>query len=151
MMNSPQTQNETTPNGADERPLILVIDDDQRMARALSLLLDDWGFAYVTAESPTAAVRSLGPRLKEVRAVITDYHLQDGFTGIKGAAAIVKAIGRPVPTLVTTCFLDLADNLSAFPVLAKPFDPNLLRQWLTYQLENDHSFDHPASGSPPPF
>ena len=71
-MNSPQTQNQTTTTGAGERPLILVIDDDQRMARALSLLLDDWGFAYVTAESPTAAVRSLGPRLKEVRAVITE-------------------------------------------------------------------------------
>lgn len=145
-MNSPDISNQTT--GADPRPLILVIDDDQRMARALSLLLDDWGFDNVTAESPCAAVRSLGARLSEVRAVITDYHLQDGFTGIKGAAAIVKAIGRPVPTLVTTCFLDLADNLSAFPVLAKPFDPNLLRQWLTYQLENDQTFHRHGPDSP---
>ncbi|MGB0084501.1 MAG: response regulator [Rhodomicrobiaceae bacterium] len=122
---------------AEDRPLILVIDDDPRMANALSLLLEDWGFSHVTAESPSAAVRALGNRLDEVRAVITDYHLQDGFTGIKGAVAVTNAIGRPVPTLVTTCFHDLAETVSAFPVLAKPFDPNLLRQWLNYQLQRD--------------
>jgi CheY-like chemotaxis protein len=137
-MNNPEMP-EDPKTEADSRPLILVIDDDQRLACALSLLLDDWGYAYVTAESPAAAVRTLGARLKDVRAVIADYYLEDGFTGIKGAAAIVNAIGRPVPTLITTCFLDLADNLSAFPVLAKPFDPNLLRQWLVYQLEHDQT------------
>ena len=121
----------------EDRPLILVIDDDPKMAEALSLLLEDWGFSHVTAESPSEAVRTLGNRLDEVRAVITDYHLEDGFTGIKGAIAVTNAIGRPVPTLVTTCFLDLAEAASTFPVLAKPFDPNLLRQWLVYQLERD--------------
>ncbi len=121
----------------EDRPLILVIDDDPKMAEALSLLLEDWGFSHVTAELPSEAVRTLGNRLDEVRAVITDYHLEDGFTGIKGAIAVTNAIGRPVPTLVTTCFLDLAEAAGTFPVLAKPFDPNLLRQWLIYQLERD--------------
>jgi DNA-binding NtrC family response regulator len=127
---------------ADERALILVIDDDQRLADALALLLEDWGFDCVTADSPSSAVRILGGRLHEVRAVITDYHLEDGFTGIKGAHAIGAAIGRPVPILVTTCFQDLADTLTAFPVLAKPFDPSLLRQWLVYQLEHDQTVHH---------
>jgi CheY-like chemotaxis protein len=124
-------------NDVEERPLVLVIDDDPRMARALSLLLEDWGFSHVTAESPSEAVRTLGNRLDKVRAVITDYRLQDGFTGVKGAVAVTNAIGRPVPTLVTTCFLDLAESVTAFPVLAKPFEPNLLRQWLNYQLQRD--------------
>ncbi len=122
-------------NEIDTRPLVLIIEDDRNVACALSLLLDDWGYSFVTAESPKAAVRALGNRLKDVQAVITDYHLEDGFTGIKGAAAVANAIGHPVPTLVTTCFFDVADQIGRFPVLAKPFDPSLLHQWLMFQLE----------------
>jgi CheY-like chemotaxis protein len=116
------------------RPLVLIIEDNPQTANALSMLLEDWGFAFVTAESPSAAVRMLGPRVTEVQALITDYHLQDGFTGIKGALAVANAIGRPVPTLVTTGFLDLAEYLDTFPVLSKPFDPNVLHQWLSFHL-----------------
>jgi CheY-like chemotaxis protein len=124
---------------AKERPLVLIIDDDAKIAGALSLLLDDWGYDYVTAPSPGAAVIKLGQRLDDVQAVITDYHLEDGFTGIKGAVAVTNAIGRPVPTIVTTCLLDLAESVTAFPVLAKPFDPSLLHQWLIYNLDIDSS------------
>ncbi len=69
--------------------------------------------------------------------MITDYHLLDGFTGVAGAVAIANAIGHPVPTLVTTGFFDLGKNIVTFPVLAKPFDPDVLRQWLSYQIKRD--------------
>jgi DNA-binding NtrC family response regulator len=119
---------------AAERPLVLIIEDDQDTAGALSMLVEDWGFAHVTADSPGAAVRALGSRVTEVRAVITDFHLRDGFTGIAGAIAVAKAIGHPVPTLVTTGFLDLAPYLDNFPVLTKPFDPTELHRWLDHHL-----------------
>jgi CheY-like chemotaxis protein len=125
-----------TPDAA-ERPLVLIIEDNTETASALSMLLDDWGFAYLAAESPADAVRSLGARIKEVQALITDYHLRDGFTGIHGALAVANAIGHPVPTLVTTGFLDLAEYLDTFPVLSKPFDPAVLRQWLNFHLNPD--------------
>lgn len=120
---------------AEERPLVVIIEDDETIADAWSLLLTDWGYASVAAASPVAAVRALGQRVSEVRAVITDYHLLDGFTGVTGALAIAKAVGHPVPTLVTTGFFDLGKNLVAFPVLAKPFNPDVLRQWLSYQIK----------------
>jgi CheY-like chemotaxis protein len=118
----------------DERPLILIIEDNPVTAGALSMLLEDWGFSHLAADSPAAAVRKLGARIKDVQALITDYHLQDGFTGIKGALALANAIGHPVPTLVTTGFLDIAEYLDTFPVLSKPFDPCVLRQWLSFHL-----------------
>jgi CheY-like chemotaxis protein len=121
----------------EQRPLVLIIEDNEDTARALSMLLEDWGFAHLAAASPAAAVRALGVRVKDVRALITDYHLQDGFTGIKGAIAVAKAVGRPVPTLITTGFLDLAEYLDAFPVLSKPFDPNVLHEWLSFNLKRD--------------
>ncbi|WP_088343322.1 MULTISPECIES: response regulator [Rhodomicrobium] len=120
---------------ADDRPLVLIIEDNVETANALSLLLEDWGFAYLAAESPAAAVRALGDRITEVQALITDFHLHDGFTGIKGAVAVHNAVGRPVPTLITTGFLDLAETLDSFPVLSKPFDPSVLHQWLSYQMQ----------------
>jgi len=121
----------------EQRPLVVIIEDDKNMAEAWSLLLTDWGYDYVAAASPGAAVRALGARVGEVRAVITDYHLLDGFTGVAGAVAIANAIGHPVPTLVTTGFFDLGKNIVTFPVLAKPFDPDVLRQWLSYQIRRD--------------
>lgn len=122
---------------AEQRPLVVIIEDDKNMAEAWSLLLADWGYSYVAADSPSAAVRALGPRVGEVRAVVTDYHLLDGFIGATGAVAIVDAIGHAVPILVTTGLSDLEKNPNSFPVLTKPFDPDVLRQWLSYQIKRD--------------
>jgi len=64
------------------RPLIVVIENDGQLADAIGFLLHDWGFTAVPAKSAAAAARVLGPRIKDVSAVIADYHLDDGFTGI---------------------------------------------------------------------
>ena len=123
----------------EERPLVLIIEDDEETASALTMLLSDWGYSYLAANSADAAVRALGPHVMEVRALITDFHLEDGFTGIMGARAVAKAVGHPIPTLVTTGFLDLEPFLvRSFPVLSKPFDPTLLKQWLYRHLESDN-------------
>jgi CheY-like chemotaxis protein len=121
----------------EERPLVLIIEDDPETASALSMLLQDWGYSYIAADSADAAVRALGPHVKEVRALIADFHLEEGFTGVTDACAIAKAIGHPIPTLVTTGFLDLQPYLRSFPVLSKPFDPTVLHQWLSSHLSAD--------------
>src|SRR5262245_45683011 len=80
-------------------PLIVVIENDSQLGDAIGLLLHDWGFSAVSAKSACAAARVLGSRIKNVSAVIVDYHLDDGFTGIQSAVALANAIGRPVPTI----------------------------------------------------
>ncbi|MGH6816655.1 MAG: response regulator [Hyphomicrobiaceae bacterium] len=124
------------------RPLVVVIENDSRLADAVGLLLHDWGFAAVLAKSAGTAARILGVRIKDVSAVIADYHLDDGFTGIGSAAALGTAIGRSVPTIVTTGFPVLAEHRNVFPVLAKPFDPGLLHRWL-----EDHVDRRPATAA----
>lgn len=111
-------------------PLILVIENDARLAVALTILIEDWGFTPLTANSASAAARALGTRMQDVHAIIADYHLDDGFTGIAGARALRLAIGRAIPTIVTTGHAVLAEHANAFPVLSKPFDPSILRRWL---------------------
>ena len=117
------------------RPLVLVLENDGRLAVALTILIEDWGFTPVTANSASAAARALGQRMHEVTAIIADYRLDDGFTGINGARALTLAIGHPVPTIVATGHALLAEHVDAFPVLSKPFDPSVLRLWLDTHVE----------------
>jgi len=116
------------------RPLILIIENDSSLADALALLVSDWGFASFSARSGSAAARTLGSHIEDVRAIVVDFHLDDGFTGIKEAVAITKAIGHPVPTIVTTAHAMLAEHEDVFPVLSKPFDPGVLRRWLEHHV-----------------
>lgn len=120
---------------AEPRPLILVLENNGRLAVALTILIEDWGFTPVTANSASVAARALGPRVQDVNAIIVDYHLDDGFTGINGARALTRAIGHAVPTIVTTGHAILAEHANAFPVLSKPFDPSILRRWLEDHVE----------------
>jgi DNA-binding response OmpR family regulator len=120
---------------AETRPLILILENDGRLAVALTILVEDWGFTPVTANSASAAARALGPRVQDVTAIIADYHLDDGFTGINGARALTLAIGHAVPTIVTTGHAILAEHANAFPVLSKPFDPSILRRWLDTHVD----------------
>ena len=112
------------------RPLVIILENDRTMANALGLLVHDWGFAVISAPSAKEVVRALGPNVKNVRAIIADYHLDEGFTGIKGASAIAQAIGHKVPTIVTTGHAVQAEHEDVFPVLSKPFDPEVLHRWL---------------------
>lgn len=116
-------------------PLVLILENDGRLAAALTILVDDWGFSSVTAKSAAAAARALGARIKDVHAIVADYHLDDGFTGIKGAKALATAIGRAVPTIVTTGHAVLAEHENVYPVLRKPFDPNILHRWLVEHVD----------------
>ena len=127
---------------ADDRPLILIIESKQDTANALSMLLEDWGFSYVVADSAGEAILVLGSRLKDIEALITDYDVGDTAAGIGGAITVANAIGHPVPTLVITGFTELAEHLEPFPVLSKPFDPSRLHQWLRAQLQGGET--HPA-------
>ena len=119
---------------ASSNPLVVVIEDDYRSALALAMLLDDWGYAYVTARSVKEAVQTLGPRLTRVAAIITDLNLDGELRGISDAAALASAIGYKVPTIVTTGYGDEICKTTALPVLKKPFDPNMLRSWLDFKL-----------------
>lgn len=93
-----------------ERPLVVVIENERRLAEALCFLIEDWGYVCMAAPSSKALARALGPRLSNVKAMIVDYYLDDGFTGDKAAAALAAAIGTQVPTIMTTAHTAFADR-----------------------------------------
>ena len=67
-------------------------------------------------------------------AIVTDVEIYGQMRGIKDAIAIASAIGRTVPTIVTTGHGDFATIAGPFPVIRKPFDPNILHEWLNHKL-----------------
>jgi DNA-binding NtrC family response regulator len=116
------------------RPLIVVIEDDYRSSMALTMLIDDWGYSCVAARSSREAVRTLGHRLDKVAAIITDIEIDGQMRGIRDALAIAATIGRSVPTIITNGHYDNATLNSPFPVIRKPFDPDVLHRWLVRGL-----------------
>ena len=116
------------------RPLVVVIEDDYRSSLALTMLIDDWGFSSLAARCAREVVQTLGNRLFNVSAIITDVEIDGQMRGIKDAITIASAIGRTVPTIVTTGYGDFATIAGPFPVIRKPFDPNILHEWLNHKL-----------------
>jgi DNA-binding NtrC family response regulator len=115
-------------------PLVVVIEDDYRSSLALTMLIDDWGFSSIGARCAREVVRTLGQRLFKVSAIVTDVEIDGEMRGIKDAIAIAAAVGRPIPTIVTTGYGDFAAVAGSFPIIRKPFDPEILRRWLNYKL-----------------
>jgi DNA-binding NtrC family response regulator len=119
---------------APARPLVVVIEDDYRSSLALTMLIDDWGFSSLAARCAREVVRTLGHRLFNVSAIVTDVEIEGQMRGIKDALAIASAVGHSIPTIVTTGHGDFAAIASSFPVIRKPFDPDILRRWLSHNL-----------------
>ncbi len=79
-------------------------------------------------------MKTLGHRLLNVSAIVTDVEIGGQMRGIRDAMAIASTLGRAVPTIVTTAHGDFAALAGPFPVIRKPFDPDILHSWLIHKL-----------------
>ncbi len=117
------------------RPIIAAIDDDRVGRFALTLLLKDWGYDVVEGDTGNAVLAALGDRGQRLAAIVTDFHLQDGETGVGVALRVAAEVGRALPTLVITGSFGRKAEVDARPhgfrVLSKPIEPELLRQLVT--------------------
>lgn len=116
---------------------MILIEDDNRVAPALAMLIEDWGFDCVAVRHPAAAVEQLGDRVAEAAAIVADLSRNDSFTGRRSAEAISEALGTSIPRIVTTNEPTLARTHGFTDVLAKPYDPDTLRAWLRAQLRGN--------------
>lgn len=114
------------------RPLILVLEDDRSAAAALMMLLDDWGYEAIGGTAPQDLDPAIKGREGEVRAIITDYHL-NGCTGPQ-AVADLRARGVEAGVLMMTGTLAGKARLDAksagHQFLEKPVSVGDLLAWL---------------------
>lgn len=114
-------------------PTILIADDESAIARTLSLILEAHGYHSIIAHSGQEAVeqaRALAPHV-----FVCDI-VMPGISGIE-AAIQVRALCPECRILLmsgNTVSTELLDQARAqgheFEVLAKPFHPSRLLEWL---------------------
>ena len=124
--------------GALADPMLLVIDDQRNILAGMQAMLEGWGCTVAVAASGAEAIELLANLPRPPDAVIADYHLEAGTTGINEIGRIRRSLGREVPGIVIT-----ADHSSAvqtlvkrqgFWLLRKPLNPGQLRALLSQLL-----------------
>lgn len=112
--------------------LVLLLEDYEPAAEAMAMLVEDWGYACIHAATVEALLLALPSRPERVRAVICDYHLGGGTTGLDALAALGQA-GVSVPALLLTgssgALAQQARSLG-YKIAEKPVDSEWLRRWL---------------------
>lgn len=109
---------------------VLVLDDD-------ALIRDSMRSLFSTLSLDTSAESTVGPLLRiaekerqNIAAVVVDYRLHDGFTGIEAARKLQRVLRRGVPVVLITGDTSAERlrllGLSGFLVLHKPLNPDQL-------------------------
>ena len=118
---------------------ILLIDDDQGILNALSMLLENWGYNVDCADTAETGLQQFN--LKSYHLVITDYRFSTQQTGLD----VIKAIKNinDIPAILLTGeadpnklkeVQDLAKKIN-YKILHKPVKPASLRFLLTQLLK----------------
>lgn len=114
---------------------LAVVDDDTDVRQALTTLLERWGHRVIAAPDDTQALQAWAHAgSPPVHALLVDFRLGSGLTGVQVCQALRQRWGRHLPALVLTGdsaperLQQLHD--SGLPWLSKPVLPLRLRSWL---------------------
>ncbi len=130
----PRSAVEWMQNKSETRFNIIIIDDDVDVRESTEALFVSWGCSVYVGAMPQDVIAKLINSKIEPDAVIADYRLRGGRTGI-GAIDLIKAqFNKEIPALIITGEtasepLQAIQN-SGIPVLNKPVSPAKFRRFL---------------------
>ena len=130
---------EITPALASTRVRVLVLDDDALIRDSMRTLFESMGFKPTVAASLHALLPVAKQDRAEIAAILVDYRLQDGFSGIDAARRLRDATGGEVAVIIITGDTS-PDRLrtlrqSGFPIIHKPLDHQAL--WTAMGLHSE--------------
>ena len=116
---------------------IACIDDDPQQLKAMADLLTKWNCKVLSYTSYGEISRSTH-ELMSIDFLITDYHLEGGYTGVDSIQLMQKTVSHSVPALIVSA--DSSENVikqlraDGHLFLSKPLKPlklyNLLKKYL---------------------
>ena len=110
---------------------ILVIDNEPDILEGTKILLEQWGLNTVCARSLFEAKEMLKSTQIIPSAIIADYRLESGLTGLDAAEEILTAYHLSIPVLIVTGDIELEGDTrivkKGFQLLSKPVMPAKLR------------------------
>jgi len=123
---------------------ILVVDDDREVIEGMNELLALWNCKVVFATSMKQAVE-MAEKIGSLDAMVVDYRLGDGQTGLNAIQAINEAQKRNVPALVVTGdvgrkAINAIEDEGLLP-LHKPVKPTTLKTELISVLSKQQPHD----------
>ena len=128
--------------------LIVVIDDDALVLDGMRGILQSWGCSVVSAASEAAVLAELRETGRRPDAIVSDYRLADGKTGIDAIERLRGTLGTAVPAFLIsgdTSPERLHDaRVSGYQLLHKPVPPMALRAMLNQLLKSS-----PGAGEMP--
>jgi protein-histidine pros-kinase len=112
--------------------MVILIEDDVKVANAWGLLLEAEGFRVATAASATEARAVINHLSSAPDLIISDFHLLDGSTGVEAVRAIRKEFDRMIPAFIvsgdTSKVVQDARLLDNSALMSKPVNTDYLLQ-----------------------
>ena len=108
---------------ADQRRLVLIVEDDESIRNVIADVLEEHGFRVVAAENGHAALAELEHLQPDVMVVDLLMPVMHGWDFME--AYLAKTGGKAIPTVILTVNPALPRSFSRFgvqDVVAKPFD-----------------------------
>jgi two-component system, sensor histidine kinase len=125
---------------AADNKLIVVIDDDPLVLDGMGSLIKSWGCGVVTGANESAVLDGLKRCGAPPDAIISDYRLRNGKTGIEAIERLREAVAAPVPAFLMSGDTDLdvvrQAKASGLALLHKPVEPAALRAMLAEALKS---------------
>ncbi|MCW4115847.1 response regulator [Aurantimonas sp. MSK8Z-1] len=135
---------------------VLVVDDDQAVARAASRILSGSGYRVVLATNGMEAQKRLEKRGEAIQLVLSDVVMP-----LMGGLELAEFVGRELPDLPMILMTGYSDHpitrqdgestIKGVPVLLKPFRPQELLK-MVREVLNERGSGHPgavaAAGGP---
>lgn len=114
--------------------LIAVIEDEQIVLLGYEMLFEGWGYEVASARCGDDLLSVLEQKRRRPDAILADYRLQEGCTGVMEIRRVQEAYGGSIPAILVTG--DTTPSrlsevaASGYPVLHKPVDGKRLRRLL---------------------
>ena len=127
-----------------ERPLVLVIDDDEGIREGIVDLLDEAGFAAVGACNGLEALNFLAESRRKPALILLDLMMPilDGWTFCKVRQGVAMLMEIPVVAISAAPMNGAYEPLRVDATLPKPFDPDALA-WLATRMAGRKAFVPP--------
>jgi DNA-binding NtrC family response regulator len=114
---------------------VAVVEDDPEVREAMRALLARWGCRVLAGADVRELREQFGASgLAEVCAVVADFRLRNGATGVQAIDELAAAMGRGVPALIVSGDSDAGRvahiQASGHDWLPKPVPAARLRSWL---------------------
>jgi CheY-like chemotaxis protein len=110
--------------------VIVLIEDDPRVAGAWTALLEAAGYQVLTAQSADGAVAAVAQLARGPDLIISDFHLIDGSNGVQAVTRIRECFGSDLPAFIvsgdTSKAINDARHLRNSVLLSKPVDTDAL-------------------------